>query len=54
MSSCMWPLMDIVGDEEIVKSITDEVMDEIKDEVDWEIKRAIDEVVSDLSKGVQR
>lgn len=52
MSSCMFPLLDFVGEED-EEQITEEVMKEIKEDLDFEVKRAIDEVVLRLQKGVQ-
>jgi len=43
MSTCMWPLLDLVGEED--ESITEIIMDEISENLDWEVKRAINEVV---------
>ena len=48
----MWPLLDFVGEEE--ETFTQEILEDLKEDLDFEIKRAIDEVVGNLQKGIQR
>lgn len=53
MSSCMWPLLDFVGEEESEQMASD-TLQEFLLEVDPELEKAIDEMVSGLQKGIQR
>jgi hypothetical protein len=52
----MWPLLDFVEEKEGLskEEIAKAVMEEMKEKIEWEIKRAIDEVVCRLQKGLQR
>lgn len=53
MSSCMFPLLDFVGDEELEQGAAESV-EEFLMEVDPELEKAIDEVVLCIQKGIQR
>lgn len=47
MSSCLWPLLCFLDEEEI-EGIASDVMSDIRENIDWEIKRAINEVVENV------